>query len=175
MSKVWVVPGLSIIIAAKNWSYPAMVLQMYLSCPCDLSTWAETVEAAPAILLAAASSQAAGVKHASGCRVVMFGWDEARGEVAGCLFEGAMGFVAQPMAEGEMLMPAAPDLPGDDWQRVEAQQAYDLALPLDEQDNIGGPVIRTELVAIDGAPVITTRCIGVLPILQRPSGAYAGG
>lgn len=163
MSKVWLVPHLSMMVAVKNWAHPALALYMELLGLGHIQSPDDLLQFAPALLRGAAASQERHAHHAAECLVVVFGFDFAQSCVFGIQFDGRHGFAPQVLGETEMLMPNAPGLPTDDWERGLAQQAYDLGLPPDDRDNIGGPLICAALVANGAEPLLFVRRLGVLP------------
>jgi hypothetical protein len=175
VSKCWVVPHLGIVLAVKNWMLPGLNLYLHLAHGLAIQRWSDLIARAPSILRETAANHSRHyLEHAGDCRVAAFGYDDRAGIIAGCLLEGDSNFEPQPVTALDVRMPDPPGLPADDWNRALAQQAYDLALPKEDMDNIGGPLIRADLLAQAGHPIIIVRRLGVLPDAWRRGGQAIG-
>ncbi|HEX7822671.1 MAG TPA: hypothetical protein VF463_18870 [Sphingobium sp.] len=150
-------------IASKSWALPGVIMQHALEAgifPTDIHALAAH---GPEVFQAALQAAPEMTDRAwMGCKMVIFGWDHARHEPCGYLFEVEDGFTPKPFRQGELLMPDVPQARAttDHWTRGLIQQAYDRSLPMEDRDNIGGQLVQAELYADEQGPMIHIRKIG---------------
>jgi hypothetical protein len=147
--KVLVLPHLLAMIGAKGAMRPAHELWAWQMLGAPVHNIEGLADAAPG-LLQEAFARVRGDLPEDECAVFVFGWSWARSRVVGYGFAWENGFAAQPLSDGEVLIPPpASPLPGSgDWAAtILAQQAADRALAPEDRDNIGGPLTAHHVVA----------------------------
>lgn len=83
------------------------------------------------------------------CAVFMFGWSASARKILGFAFRVETGFTCERLTAGQELIPALRGSEPADWlATARQQQDEDRALPLADRDNIGGCLVRHQLVAI---------------------------
>lgn len=171
-SKVWIVPHALTMIASKSWAAPGALMRKALEegiLPTDIHALAPH---GPEVFQAALQAAPEMTERAwTGCKMVIFGWDQARHEPCGYLFEVEDGFTPKRFLYGEILMPDVPEarVVSDHWTRGLIQQAYDRSLPIDDRDNIGGQLVQAELYADEHGPMIHIRSLGDMPHFRDDS------
>ncbi|MES2343649.1 MAG: hypothetical protein V4597_18425 [Pseudomonadota bacterium] len=164
--KVLVLAHLLTLISAKGAMKPAQDLWVRHMSGEPARTIEDLAQVAPGILQTAYAQ----VRDRLGedeCTVFAFGWSWAQCRVVGYAFGWENGFTAQPLADGEALIPPpASPLPGSaDWAAtVFAQQSADRGLSPGDRDNIGGILTAHHIVADPdrGAKVLIEH-LGPLP------------
>lgn len=149
MSKAWVVPHRSVMLAAGMWAYPAMTLYSNLALGHGPESFGDLASYAAEVLQEAASGYSQQEDWQKLADAVLFGWKEAANTIEGWRFEARDDYRPTPMLpDGEILFvpPLIAPAAGTDWISIALQQQVeDLAVPAFDRNNIGGHLICYEM------------------------------
>jgi hypothetical protein len=172
-SKVIIVPHLALIVAVKNWVFPGALLAHTLAGPNSYTSWEHALAAAPDVLRHARHLQPnVPDDYDQESIVFMAGWSSEQHEVRGALFKGVAQWGFEPFL-GSLLMPEVPKVDREsDYEHAVRQQQHDRSLPPEDRDNIGGFVVRVDLVSGAHGPEIVSRSLGRLPGFEEDAATY---
>lgn len=143
-------PHLQIIMGVKGAVHPMQAL--WERCMSGMLVRGVTELAAVAQpLLAHAYGQVRHMMPEDECAVFLFGWSTAAQRVVGFAYRVENGFECERLEDGAAQIPGLRGpIPGR-WDQIARQQQWeDRSLPVPDRDNIGGWLVRHQLVAVPG-------------------------
>jgi hypothetical protein len=177
MSKAWVVPHLSVMIAGLDWAYPSLTLYSHLAMGFEPFGPDGLIGYARGKLQQAVATLPDHLPEYPSTRTVMFVWDADRNQIDGWLFRADRDFAPEQMPHGLTLSPPPQvDVDGMNWYGVVLQQQkFDQECPPDLRGNIGGSLMRYEM-RVDPAgrpPAIIITNHGTLPHFDEQASQVA--
>ncbi len=167
MSKAWVIPHLSIMIAATDWAYPAQTLYSHLAMGYGPSDLDELPSFATAMLSSAADALPDNHVNYPGSATGVFAWDATVNRLKGWIFPRICDFAAVAMSDNfRMVAPKVNERIEADWLKIALeQQEQDRRKPARHRDNIGGSFIGYEMTTNPEGlpPQITITNFGQFP------------